>query len=271
MHWSTNSEKLMWTLGQEYLSIDLKNAFTFVDGAPDSLPEVPKNVIEIGLELESYVPEGTIAFTNTRIITMNGDEVIENGTIVVEGNRIIAVGADVDVPDDAKVIDASGKTIMPGIVDAHAHLGNFRLGISPQQQWEYVANLAYGVTTAHDPSSNTEMVFSHSEAIKAGNMIGPRVYSTGVILYGADGDFKATINSYEDALFALKRTKAFGAFSVKSYNQPRRDRKSTRLNSSHDQISYAVFCLKKKKNYPHSTRLNYQVVHIMLHHIRHIP
>lgn len=225
MHWSANSEKLMWTLGQEYLSIDLKNAFTFVDGAPDSLPEITKNIIEIGLELETYVPEGTIAFTNTRIISMNGDEVIENGTIVVEGNRIIAVGANVDVPDDAKVIDASGKTIMPGIVDAHAHLGNFRLGISPQQQWEYVANLAYGVTTAHDPSSNTEMVFSHSEAIKAGNMIGPRVYSTGVILYGADGDFKATINSYEDALFALKRTKAFGAFSVKSYNQPRRDQR----------------------------------------------
>lgn len=225
MHWSKDSKKLMWTLGQEYFSVNLKNSFTFVEGAPDSLPEPPKTGMDIGLELDTYVPDGTIAFTNARIITMEGDNVIERGTIVINGNRITAIGSDVSVPSGAKIMDVGGKTIMPGIVDAHAHLGNFRLGLSPQQQWEYVANLAYGVTTAHDPSSNSEMVFSHSEAIKAGNMIGPRVYSTGVILYGADGAFKATINSYEDALFALKRTKAFGAFSVKSYNQPRRDQR----------------------------------------------
>jgi len=225
MHWSSDSKRLMWTLGQEYFSIDLKNSFSFVEGAPDSLPEPPKTGMDIGLELDTYVPEGIIAFTNARIITMEGDKVIENGTIVIEGNRIVSIGSDISIPTGAKVMDVDGKTIMPGIVDAHAHLGNFRLGLSPQQQWEYVANLAYGVTTAHDPSSNSEMVFSHSEAIKAGNMIGPRVYSTGVILYGADGAFKATINSYEDALFALKRTKAFGAFSVKSYNQPRRDQR----------------------------------------------
>ncbi len=226
MHWSSNSEKLHWTLGEEYFTVDLKNTFKFVNGAPDSLPEPPTEGLVLGLDLETYVPDGTIAFTNARIITVNSkDEVIENGTIVVEGNKIIALGANVDVPSGAKVIDASGKTIMPGIVDVHAHVGNFRLGVSPQQQWEYFANLAYGVTTVHDPSSNSEMIFSHSEAIKAGNMVGPRVYSTGVILYGADGSIKAEINSYEDAFFALERTKAWGAFSVKSYNQPRRNQR----------------------------------------------
>ena len=140
----------------------------------------------------------------------------------------------IEIPSGSEVIDASGKTIMPGLIDVHAHLGNFRLGVSPQQQWEYTANLAYGVTTAHDPSSNTEMIFSHSEAIKAGNMIGPRIYSTGIILYGADGDFKAVINSYEDAYFALKRTKAFGAFSVKSYNQPRREQRQQVIKAAQE-------------------------------------
>ena len=46
-----------------------------------------------------------------------------------------------------------------------------------------------------------------------------------MILYGADGDFKALINNLDDARFAINRTKAFGAFSVKSYNQPRREQR----------------------------------------------
>src|SRR5690625_5589957 len=69
---------------------------------------------------------------------MNGDEVIQNGTIVIHENRIEAVGAanEVDVPEGAYVMDAAGKTVMPGFVDAHAHIGNFRSGLSPNQQWE---------------------------------------------------------------------------------------------------------------------------------------
>src|SRR3569833_2634528 len=61
--------------------------------------------------------------------------------------------------------------------------------------------------------------------LKAGNMVGPRVYSTGTILYGADGDFKAVINSFDDALSNIRRLKDVGAFSVKSYNQPRREQR----------------------------------------------
>ena len=53
----------------------------------------------------------------------------------------------------------------------------------------------------------------------------PRVYSTGTILYGADGDFRAMVDSLDDARHHLKRLKAQGAWSVKSYNQPRRDQR----------------------------------------------
>lgn len=77
----------------------------------------------------------------------------------------------------------------------------------------------------HDPSVNSEMAFSNAEMLKAGRMVGPRLFSTGTILYGADGDFKAPVNSLDDARIALRRTKAWGAFSVKSYNQPRRDQR----------------------------------------------
>src|SRR5690606_19095836 len=152
-------------------------------------------------------------------ITMKGLEVIEKGTIVVEGNKIKAVGAvgNIEVPAGAQVIDCAGKTILPGFIDAHGHAGHFRTGITPQQHWPYFVNMAYGVTSIHDPSANSEWVFAQSELSKAGGIIAPRVFSTGTVLYGADGNFKAVINSIDDARSALRRTQSFGAFSVKSY------------------------------------------------------
>ncbi|WP_158994264.1 amidohydrolase family protein [Mucilaginibacter sp. L196] len=214
IQWSKDSQKLMWTLGPRYYTKTVASGDT--------------TGIDIGLKLKTDVPDGKIAFTNARIITMKDDnEVIEQGNIIIDHNKIVAIGkaANVPVPADAKVFDATGKTIMPGIVDVHAHLHPSVDGVSPQQDWNYYANLSYGVTTAHDPSTNTEMVFSQSEMLKAGNMVGPRVYSTGTILYGADGDFKAVINSLDDARSNLRRLKAVGAFSVKSYNQPRREQR----------------------------------------------
>lgn len=227
LEWSANSKRLNWTLGGEYFSSDISNRFLFMEGAPDSLPAIDTTGVKINLMLKSDRPEGKIAFTGARIITMKGDEVIENGTIVIEGNRIVAVGTknETVVPEGTKVIDAAGKTIMPGLIDVHAHVGQFRFGLNPQKHWQYYTNLAFGVTTTHDPSSNTEMVFSQSEMVKTGNMVGPRIFSTGVILYGAEGDFKAVINNLDDARSSIRRTKAFGAFSVKSYNQPRRDQR----------------------------------------------
>jgi len=99
------------------------------------------------------------------------------------------------------------------------------LGIIPQQNWAFLASAAFGVTTEHDPSNDTEEVFASSEMIKAGMIVGPRLYSTGTILYGAEGNFKAVINSLDDARSHLRRLKAVGAFTVKSYNQPRRDQR----------------------------------------------
>jgi imidazolonepropionase-like amidohydrolase len=78
------------------------------------------------------------------------------------------------------------------------------------------------------------MVFSQSEMLKAGRMIGPRVYSTGTILYGADGDFKAVINNLDDARSHVRRMKAVGAFSVKSYNQPRREQRQQIIEAARE-------------------------------------
>jgi Tol biopolymer transport system component/imidazolonepropionase-like amidohydrolase len=229
VHWSGDSSRLYWALGPELFEKPLTEAFAWIAGdsvssraaqtARDPAP------INIGFSQPYDVPSGKLALTGARIITMNGDEVIDRGTVVIDGNRIAAVGANVAPPADAKVIDVAGKTIMPGIVDVHWHGSMGSDDLTPQQSWVNYSTLAFGVTTLHDPSNSTTEIFSMSELAKAGGVVAPRIFSTGTILYGAKAPFKADINSLDDALFHLRRMKAVGAFSVKSYNQPRRDQR----------------------------------------------
>ena len=167
---------------------------------------------------------------------MRGDEVIPDGVVVVRENRIAAVGprAGTPVPPGATLIDAAGKTVIPGLVDAHWHGGMGEDGIIPQQSWVDFASLALGVTTIHDPSNDTSEVFTHAEMRKAGLVVGPRIFSTGTILYGAKGTYTAKVDSLDDALTHLKRMRAAGAISVKSYNQPRRDQRQQILEAARE-------------------------------------
>ena len=114
-----------------------------------------------------------------------GDEVIENADVVIHNNRITAIGArgSVTVPPGAKVIDVTGKTIIPGFVDTHSHMWP-AWGIHKTQEWIYLANLAYGVTTTRDPQTSSTDVLTYSDLVTSGRMIGPRVYSTGPGIFG---------------------------------------------------------------------------------------
>ena len=101
---------------------------------------------------------------------------INKGDIVVKDNRIVAVGAQgkVTIPSGAKIIDVSGKTILPGYVDIHAHMWP-AWGIHRSQPFEYLANLAYGVTTTRDPQTSTTDVISYEDLVETGDFVGPRI------------------------------------------------------------------------------------------------
>ncbi len=235
IHWGSSNKKVHWTLGGEYFTKNLidntKDPF-----AKTNLDSSKATSSSINLTVKSDVPEGIIAFTNARLITMNGNNVIEEGTIIIDQNKIDTIGISekIAIPEGAKVYDMKGKTIMPGIVDVHAHVGAFRNGLSTQKHWQFYANLAFGVTTSHDPSVHTKAAFTLEELQKSGQTVGPRLFSTGFILYGAEGDFKAVVNNLEDARFAIERTKAFGAKSVKSYNQPRREQRQQIMQAARE-------------------------------------
>jgi Tol biopolymer transport system component/imidazolonepropionase-like amidohydrolase len=227
LQFSGDSTRLYWSLGPELYERELKDAFAFLDGAPEKLPEPPASGRDISFRASCAEPVGLVALVGGRVITMKGDEVLEDGTLLVEGNRIQAVGqrSAIAVPAGARIVDCSGLTLMPGIIDVHAHGGQAAGSITPQRNWIDYANLAFGVTTIHDPSNDTNSIFAASECAKAGLILAPRIFSTGTILYGAMGDFKAEIETLDDARSHLRRLKAVGAFSVKSYNQPRRDQR----------------------------------------------
>jgi imidazolonepropionase-like amidohydrolase/Tol biopolymer transport system component len=229
--WSPDGKSVQWTLGENFYEQTLAEINRQL--AKDEKPAEPK-ARRIGIQFEAARPRGTVALTNARIITMKGNEVIERGTVVVEDNRIKAVGARIQIPAGARRIDMSGKTIMPGLVDVHAHMGYNTLDIIPEKQWPYWANLAYGVTTTHDPSAATQSVFAQSEMVKAGFMVGPRIFSTGYPVYGAESPEKAPVNNLEDARGHLSRLKAVGAFSVKSYNQPRRNQRQQIIQAARE-------------------------------------
>jgi imidazolonepropionase-like amidohydrolase len=63
-----------------------------------------------------------------KILTMN-DRVYEQGDILIKGKKILRIGENIEVPHDAEVIDAAGMWVMPGIVDAHCHIGMWEDGI----------------------------------------------------------------------------------------------------------------------------------------------
>jgi len=63
-----------------------------------------------------------LAVINGKIITMAGAD-IDKGTVLIEGGKIREVGKDIKIPDVAEILDASGKIVMPGFIDAHCHVG----------------------------------------------------------------------------------------------------------------------------------------------------
>jgi len=194
----------------------------------------PKSATQLNAQLPAYTGTKTIAYTGARIHTMGPKGTLENATLLVKSGRIVKVGA-VAVPEDAEVIDASGKTIIPGLIDVHAHLHFGRSDAHPQQSWQHAVNLAFGVTTVHDPSANNDFVFPIAERIAAGLEKGPRVYSTGSVLYGAKSRTRSRIKDFEDAKLHIKRMKAMGARSIKSYQQPAREQRQWLIKAASEE------------------------------------
>lgn len=246
--WAPDSKRVGWFHGPYYFERTLEDAFAFAGNkTAEELPDPLAEGMDLSFTATSDKPTGYKALVGGTVVTMrdadNSQEIIEDGVVLILDNRIAAVGkrGDVDIPRDAMLIDTTGKTVLPGLIDTHAHGGQGRSEIIPQQNWMQYSNLSFGVTAIHDPSNDTTEIFAASELQRAGERVAPRTYSTGTILYGAEGiGYKAVINNYDDAYFHVQRLKDSGAISVKSYNQPRRDQRQQVLWAASNQQMMVV-------------------------------
>ncbi len=246
--WSADGRTVHWSLGNAWFSYDLDAARAFDErraaeaetaeaeedeaagagqdevadaadesGEPEDTEaedEFRAAEVRVVIDAARDLPDGVAVLRGARAITMNGDEVIDDADIVVRGPRIDAVGprGAVDVPAEATVIDLSGRTVAPGFVDTHAHL-RARDQIHRTDVWPYLANLAYGVTTTRDPQTGNTEVLSYADMVRAGTVLGPRIYSTGPGVFWQDG-----IDTADEARDALKRyADYFDTKTIKMY------------------------------------------------------
>src|SRR5262249_58706472 len=95
---------LHWSLGDQLYTRPLTELFKFAPGAPDSLVDKPASHQSIGFRYALDKPTGVIALTGAKLITMRGDEIIDDGVIVVTGSRITAAGPwpSMEIPKAAK-------------------------------------------------------------------------------------------------------------------------------------------------------------------------
>ena len=129
-----------------------------------------------------------------RLIDGTGAEPLASAAIVIHGDRIAQVGpaAQVDTPATAEVIDVAGKTILPGLIDAHVHL----FGITSMNQMTWVIDephvriiraamdawrcLDAGFTTVRDAGGMLAIFVKR--AIEEGTLVGPRIVASGMVI-----------------------------------------------------------------------------------------
>ena len=204
--WADNGQTITWAVGSTFYRLPF-NSISF-DSTVDALgemilPELNPIETKISVTVKRSNPNGVIAFTGGKIITMNGSEVIDDGLIIVKNNRISYVGklSDNKGLRNAHIVDVSGKIIIPGFVDTHAHWIERRVGLLDRQNWSFIANVSWGVTTGLDVQTGTNDQFVYQDLIDAGVIIGPRAFSTGPGIF--------YINNYKSKIEAMALMKRY--------------------------------------------------------------
>ena len=154
----------------------------------------------------------TLALVGATLIDGSGSAAVPDAVVVIEKGRILEAGprSKVTIPKTATVIDAKGKTILPGLWDMHAHF--------EQVEWGPIY-LAAGVTTVRDCGNEFEFIISVRDAIAKGRGLGPQILAAGIV----DGTGKLSlgidrVDTPEQARTWVNRYHTAGFQQIKIYS-----------------------------------------------------
>ncbi len=137
--------------------------------------------------------------TNVNVWDGTSEKLQDGVDVLIENNKIKSIGKSIDAPEGAKTFDASGKTLIPGLIDMHQHLMLHGGTAAGTNEWDAYAQgaqanlmmnrlLYMGYTTVRDIGGNS---LSLSRAVQSGYLTGPRIYSAGPVISqtGGHGDW----------------------------------------------------------------------------------
>ena len=116
-----------------------------------------------------------VAITNATLIDGTGAQPLAAATILIQGEHIVDAGTHVAVPKGASIYDATGKYIIPGLIDLHCHYG----GDAEQMKSLFALQLTFGVTTARSLGADTPENVKLMHAANRGEVRAPRLYTAG--------------------------------------------------------------------------------------------
>jgi imidazolonepropionase-like amidohydrolase len=180
--------------------------------ARDGMANLEKVASKFSLRLQAVT-----AIVGGRLIDGTGKPAVENAVVILKDGKIAAAGSaqDTPVPQGAEVVNAHGKSVLPGLWEMHAHF--------EQVEWGPVY-LATGVTTARDVGNEREFIVAARDAIASDHGIGPRLVMAGVV----DGTGPLSlgiirVDTPEQARQQVQKYKAEGFQQIKIYSSVKPD------------------------------------------------
>ena len=186
LQWSADGRSFGWAIGSTWFSRPLDDVKLLpADSKVTEADPGHRLRRDATVTLPRQNNAGTLLLRGATALTMSSRGDIANADILVVDGRIVGVGPRGTLPfsANAAVRDVSGKFITPGFIDDHDHVADIRRGQLDLESWGVASNLAYGITTAFDPSTLSIDMLAYQDLIDAGLITGSRIRSTGPALF----------------------------------------------------------------------------------------
>ncbi|MFN2458970.1 MAG: amidohydrolase family protein [Chitinophagaceae bacterium] len=215
-----------------------------------------KYVILLLLPLQLFSQQTSILFKNVNIVDVQKGKVIANQNVFIEGDRIKKISSKSIVSKGAKIVNASGKYLIPGLWDMHTHIFN-QISHRPPNSWYFPLFIANGVTSIREmwtKPQDMEQIREWRKFFAAGSFVGPRIASVGTLVDGpagllapAPGSSVDVVVNANDAHRIVHKLKAAGIDFVKTYSHLSRE------------AYFAIAAEAKKQGMPFAGHVPYAV------------